>query len=127
MRRHLFAIVFPLRRHARRMRGLPLPREGTYHLDADLAVTRIVHGSLVIDMAKTRLLVDPWFLRVLRARPRRSGSHRITCPRRRRCCSRIGTPPITIPPRSARSPARRRARSCRRSWPTPSARSGSAR
>ena len=42
--------------------GLPLPREGTYHAsDADLAVTRIVHGSLVIDMASTRLLVDPWF------------------------------------------------------------------
>jgi L-ascorbate metabolism protein UlaG (beta-lactamase superfamily) len=42
--------------------GLPLPREGSYHAsDADLAVTRIVHGSLVVDMANTRLLVDPWF------------------------------------------------------------------
>jgi len=42
--------------------GLPLPREGTYHVsDADLAVTRILHGSLVLEVAKTRLLVDPWF------------------------------------------------------------------
>jgi L-ascorbate metabolism protein UlaG (beta-lactamase superfamily) len=42
--------------------GLPLPREGTYHAsDADLALTRIVHGSLVVEMGGTRLLVDPWF------------------------------------------------------------------
>jgi L-ascorbate metabolism protein UlaG (beta-lactamase superfamily) len=42
--------------------GLPLPREGTYHAsDADLSVTRILHGSLVLEVAKTRLLVDPWF------------------------------------------------------------------
>jgi L-ascorbate metabolism protein UlaG (beta-lactamase superfamily) len=42
--------------------GLPLPREGTHHgSDADLSVTRIVHGSLVLEMGKTRLLVDPWF------------------------------------------------------------------
>jgi L-ascorbate metabolism protein UlaG (beta-lactamase superfamily) len=42
--------------------GLPLPREGTYHgSDADLAVTRIAHASLIVEMAKTRLLVDPWF------------------------------------------------------------------
>jgi L-ascorbate metabolism protein UlaG (beta-lactamase superfamily) len=42
--------------------GLPLPREGTYHVsDADLSVTRILHGSLVLEVAKTRLLVDPWF------------------------------------------------------------------
>jgi L-ascorbate metabolism protein UlaG (beta-lactamase superfamily) len=42
--------------------GVPLPREGTYHpSDADLAVTRIVHGSLVLEAAKTRLLIDPWF------------------------------------------------------------------
>jgi L-ascorbate metabolism protein UlaG (beta-lactamase superfamily) len=41
---------------------LPLPREGVYHVsDADLAVTRILHGSLVLELAKTRLLVDPWF------------------------------------------------------------------
>ncbi len=42
--------------------GLPLPREGTYHgSDADLSVTRIVHGSLVLELGKSRLLVDPWF------------------------------------------------------------------
>jgi L-ascorbate metabolism protein UlaG (beta-lactamase superfamily) len=42
--------------------GIPLPREGTYHpSDADLSVTRILHGSLVLEAAKTRLLVDPWF------------------------------------------------------------------
>ena len=42
--------------------ALPLPREEGYHSsDADLGVTRIVHGSLVLELAKTRLLVDPWF------------------------------------------------------------------
>ena len=42
--------------------ALPLPREGNYHTsDADLAVTRIVHGSVVLEASKTRLLVDPWF------------------------------------------------------------------
>jgi L-ascorbate metabolism protein UlaG (beta-lactamase superfamily) len=42
--------------------ALPLPHEGPYHSsDADLSVTRIVHGSLVLELQKTRLLVDPWF------------------------------------------------------------------
>jgi L-ascorbate metabolism protein UlaG (beta-lactamase superfamily) len=42
--------------------ALPLPREGPYHpSDADLSVTRIVHGSLVLELDGTRLLVDPWF------------------------------------------------------------------
>jgi L-ascorbate metabolism protein UlaG (beta-lactamase superfamily) len=42
--------------------AVPLPHEGTYHAsDADLAVTRIVHGSLALEIAKTTLLVDPWF------------------------------------------------------------------
>lgn len=42
--------------------GLPLPREGSYHVsDADLAVTRILHGSLVLEVGRTRILVDPWF------------------------------------------------------------------
>jgi L-ascorbate metabolism protein UlaG (beta-lactamase superfamily) len=42
--------------------GLPLPREGTYHSsDADLTVTRLIHGSLVLELERTRLLVDPWF------------------------------------------------------------------
>ena len=42
--------------------ALPLPRAVTYHpSDADLSVTRIVHGSLILEMRGTRLLVDPWF------------------------------------------------------------------
>ena len=42
--------------------ALPLPREGAYHpSDAELGVTRIVHGSLILELGKTRLLVDPWF------------------------------------------------------------------
>lgn len=42
--------------------ALPLPHEGVYHgSDADLAVTRILHGSLILELGKTRLLVDPWF------------------------------------------------------------------
>ncbi len=42
--------------------ALPLPRNATYHpSDADLGVTRIVHGSLVIEMEQTRVLIDPWF------------------------------------------------------------------
>src|SRR5439155_1115669 len=33
-----------------------------YHpSDADLSVTRIIHGSVIIEMRGTRLLVDPWF------------------------------------------------------------------
>jgi L-ascorbate metabolism protein UlaG (beta-lactamase superfamily) len=42
--------------------ALPLAHEGAYHVsDADLAVTRIVHGSLVLELATARLLVDPWY------------------------------------------------------------------
>jgi len=42
--------------------AVPLPHEGTYHVsDADLAVTRILHGSLVLELSKTTVLVDPWF------------------------------------------------------------------
>lgn len=42
--------------------AVPLPRRSVYHRsDADLSVTRIVHGSLIIEMASTRVLVDPWF------------------------------------------------------------------
>jgi L-ascorbate metabolism protein UlaG (beta-lactamase superfamily) len=42
--------------------AVPLPRESTYHAsDADLAVTRILHGSLVLELSKTTVLVDPWF------------------------------------------------------------------
>ena len=42
--------------------ALPLPHQGAYHgSDADLAVTRIVHGSLVLELSTTRLLLDPWY------------------------------------------------------------------
>lgn len=41
---------------------VPAPRRSPYHAaDADLTVTRIVHGSVIVDMAGTRVLVDPWF------------------------------------------------------------------
>ena len=41
---------------------LPLPRQATFHpSDAELTVTRIVHGSFVLEMHGTRLLLDPWF------------------------------------------------------------------
>lgn len=34
----------------------------TYHpSDADLSVTRIVHGSAILDFRGTRILVDPWY------------------------------------------------------------------
>jgi L-ascorbate metabolism protein UlaG (beta-lactamase superfamily) len=42
--------------------ALPRPRASPYHAsDADLGVTRIVHGSLLIEMSGTRVLIDPWF------------------------------------------------------------------
>ena len=41
---------------------VPVPRRSVYHpSDADLSVTRIVHGSVIIEMHGTRVLVDPWF------------------------------------------------------------------
>jgi L-ascorbate metabolism protein UlaG (beta-lactamase superfamily) len=41
---------------------VPVPRRSVYHpSDADLSVTRIVHGSAIIEMRGTRVLVDPWF------------------------------------------------------------------
>jgi L-ascorbate metabolism protein UlaG (beta-lactamase superfamily) len=41
---------------------VPVPRRSVYHpSDADLSVTRIVHGSVIIEMRGTRVLVDPWF------------------------------------------------------------------
>jgi L-ascorbate metabolism protein UlaG (beta-lactamase superfamily) len=37
-------------------------RTRTYHpSDADLSITRIVHGSAVIDFRETRILLDPWY------------------------------------------------------------------
>jgi len=41
---------------------IPLPRQSPFHpSDADLGVTRIVHGSFVLELHGTRLLLDPWF------------------------------------------------------------------
>lgn len=41
---------------------VPVPRASPYHpSDADLGVTRIVHGSLIVEMRGTRIVVDPWF------------------------------------------------------------------
>jgi L-ascorbate metabolism protein UlaG (beta-lactamase superfamily) len=37
-------------------------RTRSYHpSDADLTVTRIVHGSAIIDFRETRILLDPWY------------------------------------------------------------------
>jgi L-ascorbate metabolism protein UlaG (beta-lactamase superfamily) len=42
--------------------AVPVARRGGYHpSDADLGVTRIVHGSVILELHGTRLLVDPWF------------------------------------------------------------------
>ena len=42
--------------------AVPLPRRSAYHpSDADLSVTRIVHGSVILEMHGTRVVVDPWF------------------------------------------------------------------
>lgn len=37
-------------------------RTRTYHpSDADLSITRIIHGSAIVDFGETRILVDPWY------------------------------------------------------------------
>src|SRR5207244_8124288 len=42
--------------------ALPVPRRSSYHAaDADLSVTRIVHGAIILELGATRLLIDPWF------------------------------------------------------------------
>jgi L-ascorbate metabolism protein UlaG (beta-lactamase superfamily) len=42
--------------------AVPLPRRSGYHpSDADLSVTRIAHGSFILELGGARLLVDPWF------------------------------------------------------------------
>jgi L-ascorbate metabolism protein UlaG (beta-lactamase superfamily) len=42
--------------------GVPVPRRSAYHAsDADLSVTRIAHGSVILEFRGTRVLVDPWF------------------------------------------------------------------
>jgi L-ascorbate metabolism protein UlaG (beta-lactamase superfamily) len=40
----------------------PVPLHRPYHpSDADLTVTRIVHGTVIVELRGTRVLVDPWF------------------------------------------------------------------
>jgi len=40
----------------------PQPKTGPYHpSDAPVSVTRIVHGSYLLDLAGARVLVDPWY------------------------------------------------------------------
>ena len=42
--------------------AVPIPRRSTFHAsDADLGVTRIAHGSVILELKGTRVLVDPWF------------------------------------------------------------------
>jgi L-ascorbate metabolism protein UlaG (beta-lactamase superfamily) len=49
--------------------AVPVARHASYHpADADVSVTRIVHGSLIIEMAGSRVVVDPWFHSGLLAR-----------------------------------------------------------
>ncbi len=37
-------------------------RNRSYHpSDADLSITRIIHGSVIVEFPETKLLVDPWF------------------------------------------------------------------
>jgi len=42
--------------------GLPQARNSPFHhSDAEVSVTRILHGSAIVEMQDTRVLVDPWF------------------------------------------------------------------
>jgi len=42
--------------------AVPVARRSAYHAsDADLSITRIAHGAAIVDLGRTRLLVDPWF------------------------------------------------------------------
>jgi L-ascorbate metabolism protein UlaG (beta-lactamase superfamily) len=42
--------------------AVPVPRSSVFHpSDAALGVTRVVHGTFVLELRGTRLLVDPWF------------------------------------------------------------------
>ena len=41
---------------------IPVPRASVFHpSDAAVGVTRVVHGTFVLQLRGTRLLVDPWF------------------------------------------------------------------
>jgi L-ascorbate metabolism protein UlaG (beta-lactamase superfamily) len=42
--------------------GPPEPLRNTFHgSDADVGATRILHGSLVVEVRGTRFLIDPWY------------------------------------------------------------------
>ncbi|MCW5892347.1 MAG: MBL fold metallo-hydrolase [bacterium] len=59
MRRSLAVVALAL---AAACTALPRARELGFHAsDADAGLTRLVHGSFVVDLAGERLLVDPWF------------------------------------------------------------------
>ncbi len=41
---------------------IPLAKTSAFHgSDADIGITRIVHGAVIVELRGTRLLVDPWF------------------------------------------------------------------
>jgi L-ascorbate metabolism protein UlaG (beta-lactamase superfamily) len=41
---------------------VPVPRASPYHSsDADVSVTRIVHGSVILEVREARFVIDPWF------------------------------------------------------------------
>lgn len=41
---------------------IPQARQSSFHAsDADLAVTRVVHGSVIVEQHGSRLFIDPWF------------------------------------------------------------------
>lgn len=59
MRPRLVAVLAVL---AAACAAIPVARRSGYHpSDADFGLTRIAHGSLLVEMRGTRLLVDPWF------------------------------------------------------------------
>lgn len=61
MRRTLAAALLPLALAAA-CTPLPRARELGFHAsDADAGLTRLVHGSFLVELAGERLLVDPWF------------------------------------------------------------------
>jgi L-ascorbate metabolism protein UlaG (beta-lactamase superfamily) len=42
--------------------AVPVPRASVFHpSDAALGVTRVVHGTFILELRGTRLLLDPWF------------------------------------------------------------------
>ncbi len=59
MRRRLLVLAALL---AASCSAVPVPRRSSYHAaDADLSVTRIAHGAVILELGGARLLVDPWF------------------------------------------------------------------